>query len=98
MPVTAPAVATTVAPLEEGGPVGAVGQVVTAAVEYVALVVRPDAAVAVAAEFTFPIALAVAVLAFLVIQGQVDRRDPKLRIAPQHVQETLVVFRMEEEL
>lgn len=80
------------------GPGGVVGRVVTAAVEQVARVVRPDAAVAVASQFTFPLALALAVLAYLVIQGRVDRRDPKLRIAPQHVLETLVIFRTEDEL
>jgi hypothetical protein len=33
-----------------------------------------------------------------VIQGQIDRRDPKLRVAPQNVVETLVTFKTEEEL
>ena len=75
-----------------------VGQVVGAAVEQVVRAVRPEAAVAVAAEFTFPLALALAVLAYLVIQGQFDRRDPKLRVAPQNVIETLVTFKTEEEL
>lgn len=74
------------------------GQVVTAAAEQVARVVRTEAAVAIASQFTFPLALALAVLAFLVIQGHVDRRDPKLRIAPQNVVETLLTFRTEDEL
>jgi len=85
-------------PIDAIGPGEVVGQVVTAAVEQVARVVRPDAAVAVASQFTFPLALALAVLAYLVIQGRVDRRDPKLRVAPQHVLETLVIFRTEDEL
>ena len=80
------------------GPAGVVGQVVTAAVEQVARVVRPEAAVAVATQFTFPLALALAVLGYLLIQGHVDRRDPKLRIAPQHVVETLLPFKLEDEL
>lgn len=79
-------------------PGGVVGQVVLAAVEQVARAVQPQAAVAVAAEFTFPLALALAVVVFLIIQGQVDRRDPKLRLAPQHAVETFVKFVAEEEL
>lgn len=80
------------------GAAGVVGQVVTAAVEQVARVVRPEAAVAIATEFTFPLALALAVLGYLLIQGHVDRRDPKLRVAPQHVVETLLPFKLEDEL
>ena len=87
------------APLGPGAVVGQVfGQVFTAAAEQAARVVRPEAAVAVAAEFTFPLALALAVLIFLVIQEQVDRRDPKLRMAPQHVGETLLQFQSEDQL
>lgn len=101
-PVLPPAPATVntapIEPMDTIGPGEVVGRVVTAAVEQVARVVRPDAAVAVASQFTFPLALALAVLAYLVIQGRVDRRDPKLRIAPQHVLETLVLFRTEDEL
>ena len=80
------------------GPAAVVGQVVGAAVEQVVRAVRPEAAVAVATEFGFPLALAFAVLAYLVIQGQIDRRDPKLRVAPQNAVETLVTFKTEEEL
>jgi hypothetical protein len=75
-----------------------VGQVVTAAVEQVARYVHPDAAAAIATQFGFPLALALAVLAFLIVQGHVDRRDPKLRIAPQNVVETLVKFEGEDTL
>jgi tetrahydromethanopterin S-methyltransferase subunit D len=75
-----------------------VGQVVTLAVEQVSRYVRPEAAVAVAAEFTFPLALALAVLVFLLIQGHIDRRDPKLRMAPQNVVETFVKFQGEDQL
>ena len=85
-------------PNEPSGPAAVVGQVVGAAVEQVVRAVRPEAAVAVATEFTFPLALALAVLGYLVIQGQIDRRDPKLRVAPQNVVETLVTFKSEEEL
>ncbi|MDQ2688770.1 MAG: hypothetical protein M3Y29_00660, partial [Chloroflexota bacterium] len=74
------------------------GEVVSAAVEQVVRVVRPEAAVAVATEFTFPLALALAVLGYLLIQGHVDKRDPKLRMAPHHIVETLVAFKAEEDL
>ena len=88
-----------IAPLGPGAVVGQVfGQVFTAAAEQAARVVRPEAVVAVAAEFTFPLALALAVLIFLVIQEQVDRRDPKLRMAPQHVGDTLMQFQSEDQL
>jgi hypothetical protein len=77
---------------------GVFGQVVSVAAEQVARYVHPEAAVVVASEFTFPLALALAVLAFLVVQHRVDRRDPKLRIAPQHIVETLVQFQGEDQL
>jgi hypothetical protein len=78
------------------GPVDLVGGVVSAAVAQVRLIVRPEAAAAVAAEFTFPLALALAVLLFLVVQDQMDRRDPKLRMAPENVGETLIGFTSED--
>jgi tetrahydromethanopterin S-methyltransferase subunit D len=98
MPESAPDPEAAVAPEAPAGPAAIVGQVVGAAVEQVVRAVRPEAAVAVATEFTFPLVLALAVLAYLVIQGQIDRRDPKLRVAPQNVVETLVTFKTEEEL
>jgi hypothetical protein len=97
-PEPAPVPPSAMVPNEPSGPAAVVGQVVGAAVEQVVRAVRPEAAVAVATEFTFPLALALAVLAYLVIQGQIDRRDPKLRVAPQNVVETLVTFKTEEEL
>jgi hypothetical protein len=72
--------------------------VVAAAVDGVAWAVRPEAAISVAGEFTFPIALAIAVVAYLGVQGRIDRRDPKLRLAPQHVIETIMRFETEAEL
>lgn len=83
------------------GPGAVVGQVVgqvVGTIEQVARVVRADAAVAVAAEFTFPLALAIAVLGYLIVQGYVDKRDPKLLMAPQSAGETFVEFRMEDQL
>jgi hypothetical protein len=94
----APAPEAATMPNAPAGPAAIVGQVVGAAVEQVVRAVRPEAAVAVATEFTFPLALALAVLGYLVIQGQIDRRDPKLRVAPQNVVETLITFKTEEEL
>ena len=70
----------------------------SAAAQELVRVVRPEAAVAVATEFGFPLALAAAVLGFLLIQGHIDRRDPKLRMAPQTTSETVVQFKMEEQL
>ena len=70
----------------------------TGALGGVGLILRPEAALAVATEFTFPLALALAVLLFLVVQDQVDRRDPKLRSAPRHVADTLIRFEPEEAL
>ncbi|HEX7172399.1 MAG TPA: hypothetical protein VF365_07325 [Candidatus Limnocylindria bacterium] len=79
-------------------PTGVVAQVLAAAIDGVSRVVRPDAAVSIAEQFTFPIALTLAVVGFLGIQGSIDRRDPKLRLAPQHVTETVVRFEPEAEL
>jgi hypothetical protein len=42
-------------------------------------VVKPAAAASVADEFSFPLALMVLVVAFLVFQPKVDRGDPRLR-------------------
>lgn len=75
-----------------------VAQVIGAAITGVTTVVRPEAAVAVAEQFTFPLALTVAVIVYLVVQGHVDRRDPKLRLAPQHIRETVLRFEPEADL
>jgi hypothetical protein len=72
--------------------------VLAVALEQVNAVVKPEAAVAVATAFSFPLALMAAVVAFLVGQGRVDARDPKLRSAPRTPQETVLSFRNEEEL
>ncbi len=72
--------------------------IVGAVIDQVARAVRPEAAVAIATEFGFPLVLALAVMVYLLIQGQIDRRDPKLRIAPQNITETLIRFKVEEQL
>jgi hypothetical protein len=78
------------------GPIDLMGGVVSAAVTQIGYFVRPEAAVAVATEFTFPLALALVVLLYLIAQDQVDRRDPKLRVAPQHAAETFIRFESED--
>jgi hypothetical protein len=84
--------------IQPQAPTGLVAQVVAAAVDGVTWAVRPEAAISVAGEFTFPIALAIAVIAYLGVQGHIDRGDPKLRLAPQHVIETIVRFEPEADL
>ena len=79
------------------GPLDFLGSVLTGALGSVGLILRPEAALAVASEFTFPMALALAVLLFLVVQDQIDRRDPKLRTAPQRQTDTFIRFEPEEQ-
>jgi hypothetical protein len=71
---------------------GMVLALVSAATDGTRRIVRPDAAVAVAQSFGFPLVLALLVLLFLIVQGRVDARDPKLRRAPQTQADTLVEF------
>jgi hypothetical protein len=75
-----------------------VGAVVTEVVKGVRSAVKPEAATAVAQTFGFPLALMLAVLGFLIIQGRMDERDPKLRRAPLTAAETTVLFVDEAEL
>jgi hypothetical protein len=60
-------------------PVGIVGAFVSRVASQVRASVQPEVVQAVAETFTFPLALMLAVLLFLVIQHRLDRRDPKLR-------------------
>ncbi len=66
--------------------------------EQVSKLVKPEAAAVVAVTFGFPLILSIAVVVFLLVQGWVDARDPKLRIAPQTAVETIVAFQEEEQL
>jgi negative regulator of sigma E activity len=84
--------------IQPATPTGVVAQVLAAAIDGVTRVVQPEAAITVAEQFTFPIALTLAVIGFLGVQGYIDRRDPKLRLAPQHVVETVIRFEPEAEL
>ena len=79
-------------------PADVVGGVLAAAVEQVATVVKPEAAALVATAFSFPLLLMVAVVCFLIGQGRVDARDPKLRAAPRTPKDIVLSFQDEEEL
>ncbi len=68
------------------------GAVVTEVVKSVSSAVKTEAATAVAQTFGFPIALMLAVFLFLLMQGRMDERDPKLRRAPLTGAETTVLF------
>jgi hypothetical protein len=57
-----------------------------------ARVVRAEAVASVAANFSFPLALALLVVLFLVVQPRLDDRDPKLRTAPRSRDDQLVGF------
>ena len=61
-------------------------------------VVKPRAAAVVATTFTFPLALMILVVVFLVVQPRVDRMDPKLRAAPGTASDTLLGFEDEDAL
>jgi hypothetical protein len=50
------------------------------------------AAVRTANRFSFPLGLTLMVIAFLAVQGRIDRRDPKLRLAPVDSKHDLVHF------
>jgi hypothetical protein len=43
-------------------------------------------------KLSFPLGLTLLVIAFLAIQGRLDRRDPKLRLAPIDSKHDLVPF------
>jgi hypothetical protein len=46
-----------------------------------------------ARRFAFPLSVAVVVAAFLLVQGRIDRKDPKLATAPIDSRDDLVSFR-----
>ena len=51
-----------------------------------------------ATAFSFPQILMLAVVCFLVGQGRIDARDPKLRSAPRTRRDIVLTFRNEEDL
>jgi hypothetical protein len=50
------------------------------------------AALTTAHKLSFPLALTLLVIAFLVFQSRLDRRDPKLRLAPVDSKHDLLPF------
>ena len=50
------------------------------------------AAAATAERYSFPLVLALIVLAFVALQGRIDRRDPKLRLAPLDSKHDVMAF------
>jgi hypothetical protein len=52
----------------------------------------------VAVTFGFPLALSTLVVVFLMVQGWIDARDPKLSAAPRSHRETVIPFREEDQL
>ena len=79
-------------------PTDIAGGVLAAAMQQVATVVKPEAAALVATAFSFPLALMAAVICFVVGQGRVDARDPKLRKAPRTPGDMVLNFQNEDDL
>ena len=64
--------------------------------ERVRTTVKPAVVAAIASTFTFPLALAILVVLYLLVQARLDGRDPKLRYAPGSAGETYVAFEEED--
>jgi hypothetical protein len=64
----------------------------------VTTVVKPAAAASVADQFSFPLALMVLVVLFLLAQPKVDRRDPRLRALSAAADNAQIGFLDEESL
>ncbi|HEY5629638.1 MAG TPA: hypothetical protein VIR16_09025 [Candidatus Limnocylindrales bacterium] len=85
----------TPAPRSNGQPVGLLDAIVQFAARESSLVVRPEVAAQVVVGLGFPLALAVLVVLFLLVQPRLDARDPKLRAAPLTLADTLIAFEEE---
>jgi hypothetical protein len=72
------------------------GSVFGAVVDRVTTSVKPAVVAAVATTFSFPLALAVLVILFLLVQARMDSRDPKLRHAPRTTWESYIPFKDED--
>ena len=83
---------------DASGPQDVIPNLVMGAVEGLSRAVQPKAAVVVATSFGFPLLLMLAVIGFLLVQGYLDRRDPKLRMAPASSDELIVPFTEDAEL
>jgi hypothetical protein len=87
-----------VGPNGDGGTTGSgfLQDVLGAVSEQVEAALKPEAVEAVAKTFSFPLALAVVVVLFLLLQKRLDDRDPKLRYAPRSSGEAYLVFEDED--
>ena len=70
--------------------------VLSAVGEQVRTTVKPAVVAAIATTFTFPLALAILVVLYLLVQARLDGRDPKLRFAPTSAGETYIAFEEED--
>jgi hypothetical protein len=71
---------------------GAVLGAVSSMASQVQATVKPAAALSVASTFTFPLALMVLVLLYILVESRLDARDPKLRAARGAATEPLIPF------
>jgi hypothetical protein len=82
------------APVDE--PPGFFNEVLGAVAHNIRTTVQPDVVAAVATTFSFPLILAIAVVAFLLLQARLDSRDPKIRFAPRSAGEVYIAFEEDE--
>jgi hypothetical protein len=81
-----------------GEPPATVHAVVDDVAKQIRAAVDPVAVVAVASTFTFPLSLMAVVLLFLLVQGRLDGRDPKVRTARRGTADATVPFVEESDL
>jgi hypothetical protein len=79
-------------------PQAVLGAIAAGFADQVRATVKPAAVAALAVTFSFPLLLMAAVFIFLLMQGRLDERDPKLRNAPLTSAETVIAFGNEAEL
>lgn len=103
MPQSTPPVVENPATGSAGGQVGSgdpggefFGSMLSAVVDQFTTTVKPAVVAAVATTFSFPLALAVLVILFLLVQARMDSRDPKLRHAPKTTWESYIPFKDED--
>lgn len=89
-PSSAPVVVATLPP-DEGQDQG-IAQIVSGAARQFSAVIKPEVAAVVAATFGFPLILMLVVAMFVIVQSRMDNRDPKLRLAPLTIRDTMVSF------
>ena len=85
-------------PGSQGGPGANPTEQVFGAVKPSSSVFQPALVAEVASTFSFPLILMLLVILFLIVQGRLDRRDPKLAQAGRNSPEVIASFEMEEEL